>query len=129
MKQLTKPQEQIMNVLWAIQKGFIKDIIDQLPPPKPAYNTVSTVIRVLEKKGYVGHTQYGNTYEYFPLVDQKDYGSFYLNDFLKSHFGGSFQKLLSFFANENNLSSQQVDEMIDYIEKNLKPKSNDDKPA
>jgi BlaI family transcriptional regulator, penicillinase repressor len=129
MKQLTKPQEQIMTILWDIQKGFIKDIIDQLPPPKPAYNTVSTVIRVLEKKGYVGHTQYGNTYQYFPLVEQKDYGKFSLNSFLKSHFGGSFQQLLSFFVQENNLTGQQLDELIDYIENNLKAKNNDGNSA
>ena len=72
MKELTKAEEQVMQILWKIEKGFVKDIIDSMPKPKPAYNTVSTIVRILEKKGFVGHNAYGKTHEYYPLVSKKD---------------------------------------------------------
>lgn len=120
MKELTKAEEQVMQVLWKLEKGFVHDIIDQLPEPKPAYNTISTIVRILEKKEFVAHKAYGKTHEYYPLISKKDYSGFYLNNFVKGYFGDSFQNLVSFFAKENNLSLGEVDTLLKEIKKDLK---------
>ena len=109
MKELTKAEDQIMQVLWKLKKAFVKDIIEQLPSPKPAYNTVSTIVRILEKKCFGGYTAYGKTHEYFPLVPKEKYTHFYLNNLVKGYFGGSFQNLVSFFASENKIAVQDID--------------------
>jgi len=123
MKELTKAEDQIMQVLWKLQKGFVKDIIDQLPEPKPAYNTVSTIVRILEKKGFVGYKAFGKTHEYFPLVGKEKYTRFYLNNMVKGYFNGSFQNLVSFFAKENKMDVQDIDQLMKELEqlKNKKP--------
>jgi BlaI family penicillinase repressor len=90
MKELTKAEEQIMQVLWGLEKGFVKDVIEKLPEPKPAYNTVSTIIRILEKKKFVGHKAYGKTHEYFPLVDRDEYKKRFVRSFVRRFFGDSF---------------------------------------
>ena len=92
MKELTKAEEQVMQILWKIEKGFVKDVLAKIPEPKPAYNTVSTIIRILEKKGFVGYKAYGKTHEYFPIVDKTSYSNFYLKNFIGGYFNGSFQK-------------------------------------
>ncbi|MBX2969350.1 MAG: BlaI/MecI/CopY family transcriptional regulator [Cyclobacteriaceae bacterium] len=115
MRELTKAEDQIMQVLWKLEKAFVKDIIDHLPDPKPAYNTVSTIIRILETKGFVGHKAYGKTHEYYPLIAKEKYTRFYLNTMLKGYFGGSFQNLVSFFAKENNLSTKELEELLKEI--------------
>ena len=112
MKQLTQAEEEIMQILWQLEKGFVKDIIEKMPEPKPAYNTVSTIVRILEGKGFVGHKAYGKTHEYFPIVAKDNYSKFYLNNFLSGYFGGSFEKLVSFFAKENNMSLRDVEELM-----------------
>jgi BlaI family penicillinase repressor len=112
MKELTKAEEQIMQVLWKLEKAFVKDIVDELPRPKPAYNTVSTIIRILETKGFVGHKAYGKTHEYYPLIKKDAYTRFYLNTLLKGYFGGSFQNLVSFFARDNNLTTAELDKLM-----------------
>jgi predicted transcriptional regulator len=111
MKELTKAEEQIMQVLWRLGKAFVKDIIDDLPEPKPAYNTVSTIIRILEKKGVVSHTAYGKTHEYFPLITKDDYKKTYLRSFMKRFFGNSFQEMVSFFASDRDVSLQELEEI------------------
>ena len=121
IKELTKAEEQIMQVLWDLKKGFVKDIIEQLPEPKPAYNTVSTIVRILESKGFVDHQAYGKTHEYFPLIEKDRYKSYFLNNFIGSYFGGSFENLVSFFARENKLDVQELDELL----KNLPDPKND----
>lgn len=120
MKELTKAEEQIMQVLWGLEKGFVKDILDKLPSPKPAYNTVSTIVRILEKKGFVGYTAYGKTHQYFPLVKKNEYRSFTLKTVVKNYFGGSFEKMVSFFAKDNNLDITQVEELMKNIQDDLK---------
>lgn len=122
MKELTRAEEEIMQILWKIKKGFVKDILDFLPDPKPAYNTVSTIVRILEKKGFVGYKAFGKTHEYFPLVAQDRYKRFTLNNMLKGYFSGSFQNLVSFFAKENNMSPEELEEMLKEIEEQLKNK-------
>jgi len=89
---LTKPEEQIMQVLWTLEKGYVKDIIERLPEPKPAYNTVSTIVRILESKGYVGHMAIGKSHEYFPLLAKSEYTRKYFKIFLNNYFGNSFQQ-------------------------------------
>jgi BlaI family transcriptional regulator, penicillinase repressor len=116
MKELTKAEDQIMQVLWNLEKGFVKDIIDQLSEPKPAYNTVSTIVRILEKKGFVGYKAFGKTHEYFPLIGKEKYTRFYLNNMVKGYFDGSFQNLVSFFAKENKMDVQDIDQLMKELE-------------
>ncbi|HCE56917.1 MAG TPA: transcriptional regulator [Prolixibacteraceae bacterium] len=128
MKELTKAEEQIMQLLWEQEKAFVKDIVEQMPDPKPAYNTVSTIIRILEKKGFIGHNAYGKTHEYFPLIARKDYTRTYMKSFISNYFSGSFQEMVSFFAKEDKMSVADLDELIDDVKRDLeteKPYSND----
>ncbi|HEY3429067.1 MAG TPA: BlaI/MecI/CopY family transcriptional regulator [Cyclobacteriaceae bacterium] len=111
-KELTKAEDQIMQVLWKLEKAFVKDIIEELPKPKPAYNTVSTIIRILETKGFVNHTAFGKTHQYFPIVSKEKYTKFYLNTMLTGYFNGSFQNLVSFFAKENDLSLDDMEKLL-----------------
>lgn len=111
MKELTKAEEQIMQVLWKLQKAFVKDIIEKLPEPKPAYNTVSTIIRILEKKEVVTHRAYGKTYEYFPLISKDEYKKKFLKSFIRRYFGDSFQEMVSFFASDRDISLQELEEI------------------
>lgn len=117
MKELTKAEDQIMQVLWKLEKAFVKDIIEQLPEPKPAYNTVSTIVRILEKKGFIGYKAFGKTHEYFPLVPKEKYTRFYLNNMVTGYFNGSFQNLVSFFFKENSLKVQDIDQLVKELEK------------
>lgn len=112
IKELTKAEDQLMQILWKLQKAFVKDIIEELPKPKPAYNTVSTIIRILETKGFVKHTAYGKTHQYFPVVSKEKYTKFYLNSMLTGYFNGSFQNLVSFFAKENDLSLDDMEKLL-----------------
>lgn len=125
MKELTKAEEQVMKVLWEIERGVVHDIIAKLPEPKPAYNTVSTIVRILESKSFVGHKAYGKTYEYFPLIEKKAYSKFYLSNFMDGYFGGSFKNLVSFFAQENKLDINELNELIELAKKDANPKDHD----
>ncbi|MBL7871833.1 MAG: BlaI/MecI/CopY family transcriptional regulator [Cyclobacteriaceae bacterium] len=117
MKELTKAEDQIMQVLWKLEKAFVKDIVKQLPEPKPAYNTVSTIVRILEKKGFIGYKAFGKTHEYFPLIAKEKYTRFYLNNMITRYFNGSFQNLVSFFAKDNGMKVQEIDELVRELEK------------
>ena len=121
LKELTRAEDQVMQILWLLEKGFVKDIIEKMPEPKPAYNTVSTIVRILETKGFVGHKAYGKTHEYFPLITKEKYTRFYLNNMIRGYFNGSFQNLVSFFAKENKMSAQDMDKLL----KELKEKGNE----
>ena len=125
MKELTKAEEQVMQILWQLKKAFVKDIIAQMDPPKPAYNTVSTIVRILEQKGFVDHQTYGKTHEYFPAITKEDYSKFYLNNFIKGYFSGSFERLVSFFAKENELDVEAVDELLKHVKDALKEPENE----
>jgi BlaI family penicillinase repressor len=115
MKELTKAEEQIMQVLWKLEKGFVKDIIERLPEPKPAYNTVSTIVRILEKKGFVAHNAYGKTHEYFPSVSKDDYKKRFLKSFIKRYFGNSFQEMVSFFASDRDVTLREMEEIRELL--------------
>lgn len=112
LKELTRAEDQVMQILWKLQKGFVKDIIEQMPEPKPAYNTISTIVRILESKGFIGHKAYGKTHEYFPLISKEKYTRFYLNNMIRGYFNGSFNNLVSFFARENKLNAQDMEKLL-----------------
>jgi BlaI family penicillinase repressor len=120
MKTLTPAEEQIMQVLWEIEQGFVKDILARLPEPKPAYNTVSTVVRILETKGFINHKAYGKTHEYFPVVSREEYLRFTMNSMVEGYFGGSFKNLVSFFVKEKDLKLSDLDELLNEKTKNKK---------
>ncbi|MDP4185843.1 MAG: BlaI/MecI/CopY family transcriptional regulator, partial [Bacteroidota bacterium] len=108
MRELTKAEEQVMQILWRLKKGFVKDIIDKIDEPKPAYNTISTIVRILEKKKFVGHNAYGKTHEYFPLISKKEYTRSYMQNFMKNYFGNSFREMVSFFAKEDKMDLAEL---------------------
>jgi predicted transcriptional regulator len=122
MKELTKAEEQIMRVLWDLKKGVVREILDRLPEPKPAYNTVSTIVRILQKKGFVGYKAYGKTHEYFPLIERNKYRSFFLQNFVSNYFDGSFERMFSFFAKDNDLDIHEVEALMKHVKKDLKDK-------
>ncbi len=115
MKELTRAEEQIMHVLWEIQKGVVKEILDRLPDPRPAYNTVSTIVRILEKKGFVDHEAFGKTHRYFPLVSRNEYRRGFLKSFVNRFFGNSYQELVSFFASDRKITLQELEEMKTFL--------------
>ncbi len=117
LKELTKAEDQVMQILWKIEKGVVKDIMEEMNEPKPAYNTVSTIVRILETKGFVDHKAYGKTHEYFPTISKEKYTKFYLNNLLKGYFNGSFQNLVSFFAKENDMSATDLEKLLDELKK------------
>ena len=112
MKELTKAEEEIMQVLWQLDAAFVKDIIRKLPKPKPAYNTVSTVVRILEQKGFVGHEIHGKSHKYHPLITKDAYTRSFMKGFVKRYFGGSYQQMVSFFTNEDKLSLDELEQLI-----------------
>ena len=117
--QLTKAEEQVMQILWDMKDGLVKDIRDSFSDPKPARNTVSTVLRVLEKKGYVGHKAYGNVHLYFPLISKSNYSKSQLFGLLENYFNNSFPAMASFFAREKDLTVQELDDLLDAAKKEL----------
>lgn len=122
MKELTNAEEQIMHILWQLEKGFVNDIIEHMPEPKPAYNTVSTIIRILETKGVVDHKAYGKTHEYFPLISKEEYTKGFLNGFVKRYFSNSYKNLVSSFSKNDNLSTKDVEEIIEILKNQLTAK-------
>jgi BlaI family transcriptional regulator, penicillinase repressor len=111
--QLTKAEEQVMQILWDTGKGLVKDIRDSFSEPRPARNTVSTVLRVLEKKGYVGHKARGNVHHYFPLISKSNYSKSQLFGLLENYFNNSFPAMASFFAREKDLTVKELDELLE----------------
>ncbi len=111
IKSLTKAEDQIMQILWQIETGFIHDILRHFPEPKPAYNTVSTVVRILEKKGFISHNTYGKTHEYFPLISKKDYTQKFFKNFLSNYFSNSHKELVSFFTKTENIDIKELEEI------------------
>jgi BlaI family transcriptional regulator, penicillinase repressor len=116
MVELTKAEEKIMKILWRIEKGFIKDIQDEFPEPKPPYNSVSTIVRVLVKKNIVSYTQYGTTYEYFPLITKNEYRKGQLNRLVKDYYNNSLKQVVNFFSESKNLDINEVDEVMKMLE-------------
>ena len=117
IQQLTKAEEEIMQVLWELESAFVKDIITRLPKPKPAYNTVSTVVRTLEQKGFVGHEPLGKSHKYHPLITKDAYTRSFMKGFVKRYFSGSYQQMVSFFTQEDKLSVNELEELVIKLKK------------
>ena len=115
LKELTRAEDQVMQILWKLEKAFVKDIIEEMPDPKPAYNTISTIVRILETKGFVDHKAYGKTHESYPIVSKDHYTKFYLNNMIRGYFNGSFQNLVSFFAKENKMNVSDLEKLLKEI--------------
>lgn len=120
IRELTRAEEEIMQVLWDLEKGLIHDILNLIPEPKPAYNTVSTIVRILEQKGFIGHKAYGRTYEYFPLIDKKDYTRTHFKNFVSNYFENSYHSLASFFTKEGKLSIKELEEIKQLMDDEIK---------
>ncbi|MFO7658747.1 MAG: BlaI/MecI/CopY family transcriptional regulator [Bacteroidales bacterium] len=116
MKEITKAQEEILKALWKIKEGAVSDVLDTLDDPKPAYNTVATVIKVLEKKEYVSHKTFGKTNVYYPLIKESDYAKYLLKDTAKGFFNGSLNQMVSFFVKNKDLSLTELEELKNMIE-------------
>jgi BlaI family penicillinase repressor len=119
MKEITKAQEEILKALWKIKEGAVSDVLDALQVPKPAYNTVATVIKVLEKKDYVSHKTYGKTNVYFPLVAESEYAKYLLKDTAKGFFNNSLNQMVSFFVKNKDLSINELEELKNMIEQEI----------
>ncbi len=117
IKDLTKAEEQIMQILWQIEKGFVKDVIDHIPEPKPAYNTVSTIVRILETKGFVSHEAFGKAHQYHPLISKEDYKRYATEKLLGNYFENSVESMFSFFVKEEKVDLSDVDEILKMIKK------------
>lgn len=120
MKELTKAEEQVMQYLWELEKGFLKDIVDRFPEPKPAYTTISTVIRVLVNKKFIAYNAYGKIHEYYPLISKSEYFKNQFKGIIKNFFNDSVGKFASFFTNENNLDLTELEEIRELIEKRIR---------
>jgi BlaI family transcriptional regulator, penicillinase repressor len=120
MRELTRAEEEIMHILWKIEKGFVKDILEHFPEPKPAYNTVSTIVRILQEKGFVDHKAYGRTHEYFPIVSKDEYSKMHLKTFVNDYFSNSFEKMVSFFAREKGITVKEMEEIMKIMQGEMK---------
>jgi len=122
MKEITKAQEDLLKALWEIGEGAISDVLDILEEPRPAYNTVATVIKVLEKKGYVSHKTFGKTHVYFAVVSKKDYAQHLMKDTFKGLFNGSLNLMVSSFVKNKDVSLRELEELKEMLEKEIENK-------
>ncbi|MEO9482384.1 MAG: BlaI/MecI/CopY family transcriptional regulator [Ekhidna sp.] len=117
MKPLTHAEEEIMQILWHLEKAFVKEIVEEYADPKPAYNTISTLIRIMEKKGFVGYEAFGKSHRYYPLIDKEAYSKKYLNRFVDKYFSGSYKDLVSFFTKEKEMSVIDLERLLEELKK------------
>lgn len=117
MQKLTKAEEDVMQLLWDAERGTVSDLLERCPEPKPPHSTLSSVVRILEKKGFVGHKAYGKTHEYFPVVAREAYGRRSLGDLLRNYFDGSVPRLVSQLAEEEQLSKKEVEDLLKLLDK------------
>ena len=116
-KQLTKAEEEIMQVLWELENAFVKEVIEKLPEPKPHYNTVSTIVKILEEKGFVDHQSFGKSNRYFPIISKEEYSRNSMKQFVGKYFNGSFASMMSFFAKEEDISINELESILKEIKK------------
>ena len=117
MKQLTKAEEEIMQILWDLRETNVAGIIKEMPEPKPAYNTVSTIVRILENKGFVDHRQEGKGYIYFPVLEKETYSNQSITQLMNNYFNGSFKSMVSFFMKKNDMSTRELENILREINK------------
>ena len=125
MNTLTKAEEQVMQILWDEKEGFVKELLQKFPEPRPAYNTVSTIIRILEKKGFVDHKSFGKSHQYYPLVSREQYRNERFSYLMKDYFNNSMKQVLSHFGNSGSLNMKEADEIIQMMEE-IKQKAGND---
>lgn len=116
MQKLAKREEQIMQALWKLQKGFVKEIIEELPDPKPHYNSVSTMVRILADKGFVAHEAFGKTHRYYPLISKEDYQKTAVGDVLDKYFDNSPSKMVAYFAEKEKISEDELKQILKMIQ-------------
>ncbi|WP_262910243.1 BlaI/MecI/CopY family transcriptional regulator [Bacteroides fragilis] len=117
---MTKAELQIMQVLWRKENAFVNEILQDLEEPRPAYNTVSTVLRVLQNKGFVAYRSFGKNYQYYPLVSKESYTNRFMNRVVDNFFSGSVKAMVSFFTKKEKMSVQEIDELIEMLKENKK---------
>jgi BlaI family penicillinase repressor len=118
MQKLTNKEEEILHILWKLEKAFVKEILAEITDDKPHYNTLSTIVRNLEDKGYVGYTAYGKTHQYYPIIKKEDYRKRFFNTAIDNYFNSSYKNVVSFFAKEEKISVDELKEIINLIENN-----------
>lgn len=111
METLTRKEEEIMQILWKIKEGFVKDIIRELPEPKPPYNTISSVVRILEKRGFLGFRSFGKSHMYFPIIGKKSYRKHAFKTMMKGYFEGSYKNVISYLVDDENISEKDIEEL------------------
>lgn len=104
-----------MKILWKLEKAFVKDIVELYPHPKPHYNTISSLVRLLQDKDVIGFKQFGNTYQYFPLISKEEYRRSFMNQVVSDYFDNSYKSAVAFFVKEKNLSKEEIDELVNLI--------------
>lgn len=119
---LTKAEEKAMKILWSIKKGLIRDVVNEYDDPKPAYTTVATIFKILERKGFVGRTPLGNSHEYYPLVERNEYTTQSVKSLVENYFSNSFKRMVSEFSSKENLTTEDMQELIAYFEKQIEGK-------
>ena len=112
MIKLTRKEEELMKILWEINKGFVKDILSRYPDPKPHYNTVSSLVRLLQDKGFIGHKEYGNTHEYFPMVSKEEYRKHFIKYVIQDYFDNSYRNVVTYFVEEKNIKPEELEGII-----------------
>lgn len=120
MQKLTNKEEEIMQILWKLKKAFVKDVLSEIKEDKPHYNTLSTIIRNLEEKGYVSYSAYGNTHQYYPIVSIEDYRKKFMSNAVENYFENSYKSMVSFFAQEDKISAEELREILTIIEQKAK---------
>ncbi|MEQ6125104.1 BlaI/MecI/CopY family transcriptional regulator [Pseudotenacibaculum sp. MALMAid0570] len=120
--ELTKAEEKVMKILWSIDKGLIRDVVKEYEEPKPAYTTVATIIKILEKKGFVGRKPIANSFEYYPLIERKQYTNGYMRSFVKNYFSNSFKNLVSELSSQEDLTTEEMEELITYFKNKIDDK-------
>ncbi|TFH47685.1 MAG: BlaI/MecI/CopY family transcriptional regulator [Bacteroidia bacterium] len=122
IRELTKAEEEVMQILWRLKKGFVKEILEKFEEPRPAYTTVSTIIRILQEKGFVDYKAYGRTHQYFPVITKDDYKKAQMSSFVKDYFSNSYQNMVSFFAREKNISVREMEGIMELMRKDTNGK-------
>jgi BlaI family transcriptional regulator, penicillinase repressor len=120
MQKLAKREEQIMQVFWNLEKAFIKEVIPELPDPKPHYNSVATMVKILEEKGFLSHESIGNIFRYFPVITKEDYQKHAMKDIVSQYFDNSYPSMLAFFAKEQQISESELNEILEIIKSSKK---------
>ena len=118
MRNLAKREEQIMQVFWQLGKAFVKEVVEELPDPKPHYNSVSTMVRILEEKGFLSHESFGKSHQYFPIISKEDYQKTVISDVLGKYFNNSYSQMITYFAQEEKISPEELKNIIQLIKKN-----------